>query len=156
MDNKYQLYNSWTLYFHEVNNDDWSLESYHNIVKINNLEEYFKLINTIPNITAGMFFLMKDDIKPMYEDINNKNGICLSIKASKINSNKIWKELVALIIGNNIVKNKDHIPYINGVSVSPKKFYGIIKIWIKNKKIANVSNFNLNINNIDTTQIIFK
>ena len=156
MDNKYQLQNKWTLYFHEVNNDSWDLKSYHKVIQISNLEEYFKLVNTIPNITAGMFFLMKENIKPMYEDKSNRDGICLSIKTSKINSNKIWKDLVGLLIGNTIVKDTNHLEYINGISVSPKINNCIFKIWLKSKSISNIKHFNLNINNIDTSAVIFK
>lgn len=153
----FPLKDSWKLYYHDVENDNWDISSYKLVTQISSLKDFFKLINTIPNITAGMFFLMKNDIKPVYEDPANKNGISMSIKSSKINSNKLWKEIIAIIIGGTFTKNPDNYNLINGISISPKINNCIFKVWLSSKNISNISHFNFNdLNMIDPNSIIFK
>ena len=60
-----------------------------------------------------MYFLMKNNIKPVYEDINNIHGGFWSIKISEKNINTFWLHIVLDFIGNNL-SNKDIIkPYEN-------------------------------------------
>ena len=61
----------------------------------------------------------------------NKNGGCWSFKIPKGNILKYWTELSIYLLGENVTK-KDRI--INGISISPKKTFCIIKIWNNNKE----------------------
>lgn len=130
----YSLKNKWTLWFHRVEDTDWKPESYMNIFTLNNLKDFHLLFNTIQNFTAGMFFLMKENIMPLWEDINNVNGGMFSYKINKKYANNVWKEIVAECIGNVLSKNMENI---NGISISPKLDNCIIKIWINNKHFNN-------------------
>ena len=45
-----------------------------------------------------------------------------------------WKLLLQNILCENIHKNIEKYDNINGISISPKKEFNIIKIWLKEKK----------------------
>ena len=84
---------------------------------------------------------MKNNIKPIYEDINNKNGGFYSLKIYQNNAFNIWKNLSIDLITLNL-ENKYNI--INGLSIIKKKYFFIIKIWISDKKYKKIKYINLN------------
>ena len=49
---------------------------------------------------------MKNNIKPIYEDINNQKGGFFSLKVYKDNSFDIWKNLSIDLITLNLEKKK--------------------------------------------------
>ena len=136
----HNLTNNWTLWFHDINDNNWKLSSYDNIYTFNNLETYIKLYNTIDNFSAGMFFLMKENILPLWEVKENKKGGYWSFKITKNKINTVWKDICSQIIGNTILDDAN-INSINGVSLSPKINNCIIKIWL-NKEV-DISLFNI-------------
>lgn len=137
---KYKFNNSYTLYYHKTNDENWSLDSYKKIYTFDNIAQFWILYNNHTCLYNGMYFLMKNNIKPVYEDINNIHGGFWSIKISEKNINTFWLHIVLDFIGNNL-SNKD---IINGLSLVFKKRFYIIKIWIKNKKYKNINNLNIN------------
>lgn len=138
---KYNFYNNWNIWIHNVNNNDWNIKSYKQIYKITNFVNFWKLYNNFPNLNNHIFFLMKNDIKPIYEDINNIKGGFYSLKIHQDNAFNIWKNLSIDLITCNLEKNKYNI--INGLSIIKKKNFFIIKIWISNKKYNNLKYINL-------------
>ena len=81
-----------------------------------------------------MFFCMKNDIFPNWEDPDNRNGGCLSFKIQSIKIIEEWNDLLLKCITNNIFLTEDFYEEVNGISISPKKEFNIIKIWFKNSK----------------------
>lgn len=126
------LSNKWTLWFHKINDNNWKIDSYRNINTFNSIEYFVVLYREIDNFSAGMFFLMKENILPIWEDEVNKTGGYWSFKVVKHNINSIWKNLSSKMIGNTITKNVDDMSYVNGISLSPKINNCIIKIWLNN------------------------
>jgi len=126
------LSNKWTYYAHLPHDTDWSLKSYKTILEAKNLEEWIVINEAIPDIVIRncMLFIMKDDVKPIWEDIYNKDGGCFSYKISNKNVPEIWKNMVYKLIGNDIIKLnvKNNV---NGITISPKKNFCILKIWFK-------------------------
>ena len=74
----------------------------------------------IENITAGMFFLMKKGIVPIFEDPNNINGGYWSLRITKKDSFEYWQKILYYLCIDSISINKDYEHKINGVSISPK------------------------------------
>ena len=144
------LDNSYTLWLHNVFDNDWSINGYKKIYTFNTLEKGISLINNIPNelIEKSMLFLMKNDIKPIWEDKENYNGGCFSYKIINSYVASVWKIMSYRLIGNTINDDINIIKNITGISISPKKTYCIIKIWISNidEKILNNNIFNEFIN----------
>ena len=75
------------------------------------------------------FFMFKEDIKPLWEDENNKNGGRFSIKLKQGYTTIIWEEMIFTLIGGILPKEvKDEI---NGIVVTSKKEFNTLQIWFK-------------------------
>ena len=136
----YKLQTSWILWNHKLNDNNWKNNSYKNIFEINNLYDYKFLENimTLQNLQNTMFFLMRKDIFPTWEDPDNRDGCCASFKVPLKDIKNIWIQLVIDIISENIHIDKNKYDIINGISIAPKKEFNIIKIWFK----TNIQNIN--------------
>jgi Eukaryotic initiation factor 4E len=135
------LENTYTLYYHDVNNDDWGRDSYRNICTIRSVNDFVKLYNTVSNYTSGMFFIMRDPIFPLFEDDANLNGGFWTYKISKKDMNKLWFDVVGRFLCNQLTRQPDHMKYINGISISPKISNCILKIWNSDSNIQNEKTF---------------
>lgn len=123
------LSNTWTLWFHKINDSNWDKSSYVKIHSFKDYNEYLSIVAQIKDYTHGMFFLMKDDIFPSWESPKNIKGGYWSFKVYKINSQDAWQQLSFAMIGNTLCKDTEDMKYINGISISPKYSNCIIKIW---------------------------
>lgn len=94
------LNNNWTLWFHDPDSKNWSKESYIKIYTFNTVEGFWSIFNQIPdiNINSGMFFLMKENIFPLWEDEQNNKGGYWSYKVSKKESPDAFLDLLKTII----------------------------------------------------------
>tara|TARA_B110000902_G_C14020371_1_gene480063 strand:+ start:197 stop:682 length:486 start_codon:yes stop_codon:yes gene_type:complete len=127
----YKLNNKWVLWFHSLKNPNWDNKSYIKVIEIKTLLDYKLLedVLRINHLQNGMFFLMKNDIFPTWEDPKNRLGGCISFKYDN-NILKEWLKTLLLCVTNNLFK-KNNIDEINGLSIAPKKEFNIVKIWIK-------------------------
>lgn len=140
--------NQWTLWQHEPLNTDWGLGSYNKLFTITNTNEFwsiYKLLN-IECLKYNMIFFMKNDIVPLWEDSANINGGAISVKIVYKDIYSSWIELSMALIGEYITSNIEDCEKINGISISPKKGFCILKIWTNtpeelnmNKAIPNIS-----------------
>jgi len=146
MNNNNLLSNEWNLWLHSPNDSDWSISSFKNIYTIKSILDLIKLQEGMPKVIYEnyMIFIMKNDIKPIWEDIENKEGGCFSYKILNSNIYEYSKEIIYYILGNTISDNELILKNINGISISPKKHFCIFKIWIKDIKILN-SELNIDI-----------
>ena len=131
------LNDTWNLYFHDPDNQNWEMESYILLTSISTVEEYIMLFNSLKDVWhKGMFFLMREHIQPIWEDKHNKNGGCLSFKIWKNEVGTIWEELSYKLLGEVLLKDKTHWQKICGISISPKRSYCIGRIWISDPCIS--------------------
>jgi len=72
---------------------------------------------------------MKGDIAPMWEDPDNRDGGCLSFKVHAGDVIDDWNNILFRCITEGVLSDKN--ASINGVSISPKKEFNIIKLWFK-------------------------
>ena len=148
-----ELENSWTLWFHEMYNKDWSINSYKKIVSFKTLDEAILLFENMNYniLKKNSIFLMKNNIKPIWEDENNKNGGCISYKILENDLIKVVKLFCYHVICNILSDIPENHLKINGISISPKKSFSIIKIWLSDETIINedIINNNTDIFNID-------
>ena len=79
-----------------------------------------------------MFFIMREDIFPTWEDPDNRLGGCVSFKVVSDNILEAWNKLFLYLISENITNEENLYTEINGISIAPKKEFNIIKIWLKN------------------------
>lgn len=130
---KYKLNGKWKLYYHLPQNNHWDLSSYHVILgDIQHAETVIALNNCMhENIIKNcMLFLMREPITPMWEDNQNRKGGCFSYKVLNKYVADVWRDLFFLTCGETLTTNKEKWCHINGITISPKKNFCIIKIWL--------------------------
>ena len=154
-ENQNLLNDGWTFWYHDPDEVDWSLNSYQKVFSFNTVETFWSLHKILKNemLSSGMFFIMKNQIYPTWEDINNKNGGCWSFKILKKDAYKIWIQLAIYMISGNISPDID---LINGISISPKKGFCIIKIWNNDKNKCSINNICPSIPYISLEENIYK
>ena len=125
----------WTLYFHEPSDDNWTMPSYLRVCDISSIEDYAAVRYALKNnVSDGMFFLMREHVFPCWDDKNNLEGGCVSIKLPKKGVETFWHELCVRVLSETLAKKSEDAQVINGVSVSPKLFYSIVKIWLAEER----------------------
>ena len=151
------LKDNWVLWFHDPKDLDWSIDSYKKLWTINTIEDFWILHKVLDErkIQEGMFFLMKNDIKPLWENDDNVNGGCWSYKISKRDIYNSWVELAMALTNEKILKSENN-SNINGISISPKKSFCILKIWNKNSNESSLDILSKKIPKLFVAQCIYK
>jgi len=126
------LSDKWTLWAHLPHNTDWGIKSYIPISTFSTIEETLGVVETLPPVLIEncMLFMMREGVKPTWEDPKNRNGGCFSYKVSNKNVCKVWKDLTYVVVGGSISKQTNFVNCVTGITISPKKNFCIIKIWM--------------------------
>ena len=130
---QHNLLGKWDLYYHLPHDKNWDLSGYTIIMNsIDTAEKVISLNETISeNVVKNcMLFVMRSGITPMWEDPKNRNGGCFSYKVINKQVPEIWKTLFYLLCGETLCVEPKHNKHINGITISPKKNFCIIKIWL--------------------------
>ena len=152
---KHMLNSKWIVWYHNPSDQSWTIDSYKDILEIQSVEDFLVLKNTwdkcLPKVFEGMFFIMRkletgQVIYPQWEDVNNRNGGYWSFKIDKEHAQDIWFRLCSFTIGESICNEVMESLQVNGISISPKKNFCIIKIWNNN---CNKNSTSLLSNSID-------
>jgi hypothetical protein len=106
-------------------------------------------------IKKTILFVMRDNIKPMWEDESNREGGGFSFRVYNKHVEKVWKTLFFRLMGNTLTKNETVADNITGISLSPKKSFCILKIWMKNCDFLNHTVF-AEIEDLDMKGCLFK
>jgi hypothetical protein len=134
------LNDAWHVYFHDPFDPNWKTSSYVLLSSISTIEEcWHNLFQMQKQIQKGIFFVMREYVFPCWDDPNNINGGCLSIKILKEHVPEFWEDLVLKLLGETILKDEHTHNWnkINGISCSPKKHFCIVKIWLSDDAVAN-------------------
>lgn len=132
------LKSHWTVWAHEAVSPDWTRQSYLKIYTIRNVSEFWIFFNSLPklNIEKYQYYVMRDNILPMWEEPENRNGGTLSIICDKEKIIDLFEQLGTLIVHESFCENMNDI---NGVCMSVKQTIGLAKIWNKDSQ-ANIIN----------------
>ena len=124
----------WNLWAHLPQDPDWSVKSYKKIYQYKNVEEVVAITESLPEglIKNCMLFVMREGITPMWEDQKNRNGGCFSYKVSNKNVYEVWRDLTYVLVGESISNNITFVNSVTGITISPKKNFCIVKIWMTN------------------------
>ena len=128
------LSDKWTLWAHLPHDTDWSLSSYKRIDNMESVEEVIVLTETLPEklVKNCMLFIMRSGINPTWEDKHNSQGGCFSYKIANKFVKDTWTRLAYAVTGETLTVDPDLSNIINGITISPKKSFCIIKIWTNN------------------------
>lgn len=133
------LYDKWTLWAHLPHDTDWSLKSYIKIKELSTMEEVISLYNSVPALMTKncMLFLMRKGINPTWEDPRNNKGGCFSFKVSNKNVPFVWRDLSYILTGETITNDPKFQESVTGITISPKKSFCILKIWMSSLSFQN-------------------
>lgn len=153
----HKLNGTWKLWAHLPHDTNWNIESYKNIFTFETAESTLSILDILPNnlIKNCMLFIMRDNIKPIWEDERNRNGGCFSYKINNKVVVDIWKSLVKKLLGETLLKNSNDMNKINGITISPKRNFCIIKLWLKDCTIQNPMSI-VDINGLSRQGCLFK
>jgi hypothetical protein len=128
-----RLCDKWNLYYHLPNDKNWDISSY-KMVKANivTVEDVIRINEGIPEsiVKYCMLFVMRKGIAPMWEDPKNRNGGCFSFKIINKQVPYVWKSLFYALCGETLIEGCAGIVGVNGITISPKKNFCIIKVWL--------------------------
>lgn len=126
------LNDTYTLWYHGLTDKNWDISSYKKMCTIKNVSEFWRMLNNFDKIgyRNRHLFLMKNNIKPMWEDENNKNGGVCSFKIEVHNSLEIYENLSTHMVLGLI---SDIPSDINGISFCPKGNTVFVKVWNKDR-----------------------
>ena len=132
----HMLYDKWVLWAHLPHDTDWSIKSYKQIMNINTVEKMVTLYSILPEkmVKNCMLFLMRDGITPTWEDPKNRLGGCFSYKISNKNVFSTWRQVSYCLVGETLSIDEKILETINGITISPKKSFCIMKIWMNSCK----------------------
>lgn len=130
---------TWVLWSHEITENDYSLQSYTKHFETNNYKDFINKMNLICNDKDNIelnsvwmkkiWFFMRKDITPRYEDIKNTNGSYWSYRVNKNYSYTTLFSLCIQLMGECLFQEIGIIQNVNGVSISPKNNTTTVKIW---------------------------
>jgi hypothetical protein len=154
------LNHAWCLWGHLPQNSDWSLSSYVKIHTFNTAEEIIALNETLEAsdvlIKYCMLFLSREDIEPTYEDPKNRNGGYFSYKVTNKMVNESWKQFSYSVVGESVSRNAVFNNNITGLTISPKKNFCIIKLFMTNCEHTNAESVGSHIYGISPIGCRFK
>ena len=89
------LPNRWTLYHHDPENKDWDMSGYDVVMSVVRTEEALALCNYISDdsIKHTMWFLMKEQIQPRWEDPENVTGGYYQYRVANKYAVDVWRAL---------------------------------------------------------------
>ena len=152
-----KLSDKWTLWAHLPHDTDWSIKSYKQIFTVSNVEETIAITETLPPILVQncMLFWMREGIKPTWEDPKNRNGGCFSYKVINKQVVDVWKTLMYALCGETLCINPKYRHLLNGITISPKKNFCIIKIWLADCSVQDPEII-INVPNLTKQGCLFK
>jgi Eukaryotic initiation factor 4E len=148
----------WNYYYHLPNDKNWNIDSYKLIMEnISTLEQLIELNEKITDniIKNCMLFIMRKGITPMWEDSHNRLGGSFSYKVTNKVVVQVWRKLMYLLCGYSLTIDPLHMDLVNGITISPKRGFCIIKIWMKNCTLQDPAII-INIDNLLRNGCLFK
>ena len=141
-DSVHPLQTKWTLYYHLPNDNNWALSGYKVVMsEMDSLEQLISLNRVVTErmVKYSMLFFMRDGVTPLWEDTQNRTGGSFSYKVPNKAVYRLWNDLVYLMCGNTLMVDPTHMHLVNGITVSPKRNFCIVKIWMVDCKLQDPS-----------------
>ncbi|KAG2498117.1 hypothetical protein HYH03_003875 [Edaphochlamys debaryana] len=149
---------------------DWTLASYVRLTDVSTVEDFWMAHGLVKeHLAENMFFIMREGIYPCWDDPKNMYGRCVSLKVAKGDAHRAWEAICSRVLGETVitrvgvkevkgvkgvkdvkdvkdVKEAPEAPEaawesVNGISISPKKYFCIIKIWLKDARFNHPDDF---------------
>jgi translation initiation factor 4E len=127
-DGKHKLNDTWIIWRQKRTDEKWNPRK---IVEFDTVEDFWSVFNTLPTLTEDMWFMLRRDIPPRWEDPINRDGGAFKWKIHEKEADNIWLILSVFLVSENMCSNPEDAQLISGVTISPKKrdSYTTISIW---------------------------
>lgn len=132
------LNDTWSYYYHDPFDHDWSYKSYRNLCTLTSVQDFWGMKTySDEKFLQSMYFLMREHVFPCWDDVENKNGGCFTMRVLKEDSIIFWEKIFIKCLGETLLKEEyRHLwDNVNGLSSSPKKNFYVFKIWVKNVEL---------------------
>lgn len=155
---KHALKHTWTLWAHLPQEPDWTLKGYKQVGSFSTAEDLIGATELLPDglIKNCMLFVMKDGIAPMWEDPRNRQGGCFSYKIANKCVAEVWRDLTYVLVGGTISSNAKFSQSVTGITISPKKNFCIVKVWLTNCEHQNPQVVTSEVRNLTQQGCLFK
>ena len=151
------LSSNWIMWAHLPHDTDWTLNSYIEICKVSKVSDAVSITMSLPAelVTNCMLFIMREGISPTWEDDKNRDGGSFSYKLQNKHVSQAWQELCLKLYGE-VLAPVDMHSKVNGITVSPKKSFCIVKIWMSDCQLTDPSLIKVGSPSFDSRTCIFK
>ena len=147
----------WTIWSHMPSNPGWRDKDYIQVATVRTVEEVVSHWAAVPDyvLENSLWFMMRQTVWPMYEDPMNTDGGYFSYKVNIRDVRRVWSAIVYSLVGNTLAKDPAVQANITGLSISSKKKFCIVKIWMSNTRFQNPSVITAKIPGLDTNTGMF-
>lgn len=117
---EYETKNKWNFLYHLDENKLWRPVDFIKLCSVSNLRELWLLLKSLSceHINgfkdSCIYYLMRDDITPAWEDSKNRGGTTLSIQVPETIMIQVWSLLVMLVVGETFAENNG---LVNGICI---------------------------------------
>jgi hypothetical protein len=158
------LRNKWNIYYNipstmyqkPTESNSWNS---HKLLmsNIDTAEQCIDCIELFPEtvVKGTTLFMMKNGCQPEWETVENRNGGDFSFKIPNKYVYSIWRHVSYSLCGETLTVDKNHMEFVNGISISPKKSFCILKIWMNHCSLQQPSIF-ITIPNLDKEGCYFE
>ena len=147
---------AWTLYFHAQEETKWGINTFTKLGTMTTWRELWALFNTleVDSLSKGMFFLMRSSVAPLWENHQNIRGGGYSFRISKEKAGETFMTYAIAMMISGLCKDSKN--QLNGLSISPKKGFSIVKIWNTDAKNYNrPMDMNTLVKGINTDDVLY-
>jgi hypothetical protein len=125
---------SWTLYFHSPDETKWTLNTFISLGAMKTWRDFWMVMDGLQMdyLSNGMFFMMRDPSPPLWESHHHIRGGCYSFRCQSTDAPDIYVNHIIAVMLNHLT---DPANQINGLSISPKRGFNIIKAWNSNAAV---------------------
>lgn len=134
--------NEWNVWIHNNASIDWKISGYEKIMTIRTVKDFWEIMHNFNmlNYMEYQFIIMRNNILPIWEEPENKNGGAASLRIKLSDSDMthnnsrllcVWEDMCVYVFAGKMCQTDA----INGISFNLKKDMAVIKIWNKNSDI---------------------
>jgi hypothetical protein len=118
----------WTLYFHSPQETKWTLNTFVSLGSMKTWYQFWSIVEALQSesFSDGMFFLMRDPSPPLWESHHHIRGGCYSFRCMKKDAADTYLTYSVAVMLDALSAPTNRI---NGISISPKRGFNIIKVW---------------------------
>jgi hypothetical protein len=125
----------WTLYFHSPEETKWTLTTFISLGSMKTWREFWTVMDALQSdsFADGAFFMMRDPIPPLWEHHQNIRGGCYSFRCQKKDAGDVYLNYAIGVMVCKLSTNAANV--LNGISISLKRGFNVIKVWNSNAQL---------------------